>query len=174
MRKLIALTIPLLLSCAAARAQDEFAGLRCDADIPRALIGKRESNATVMATEAKHKQLQLKHLGADIISDDMNTISWSICGKEFMVLDKRSVIGDVIEFPAHSKTSPAFGGACQIKGRERKDVIVGVLDDTSGTAPLLPAKAVWRIDEKAAKFVKMDTGDMLCPRSGVYSIDGGK
>jgi hypothetical protein len=173
MRKLIKILISMLLSCAGAQAQDEFAKVRCEADIAKALTGQRESNEPVVATEARHKDLGLKDLGADIISDHVNTISWLICGKEFMVLDKRSVVGDIIEFPPHSKTSPAFGGFCQIKGRETKDVIIAVLDGASAKGELLPAKAAWRIDEKAAKFVKMDTSDLLCPRSGIYAADGG-
>jgi hypothetical protein len=110
MRKLIKILIPMLLSCAGAQAQDEFAKVRCEADIAKALTGQRESNEPVVATEARHKDLGLKDLGADIISDHVNTIS---------------------------------------------------------------SKAAWRIDEKAAKFVKMDTSDLLCPRSGIYAADGG-
>jgi hypothetical protein len=168
MRKLILALVPLLLSCACAQAKDEFAKLRCGMDIPKALIGRRESDSPIVKTEAKYKSLGLRHLGADIVADDMNTISWRICGKEFMVLDKRSTVADVIEFPPHSRSSPPFSGACQIKGRETKDMIVAVLDDASGKGDLLPAKAAWRIDEKAAKLVKMETSDLLCPRSGVY------
>lgn len=175
MRKLFVTLVPLILSCAGAQAKDEFAKLRCDADIPKALIGQRESNEPVVKTEAKYKALGLKHLGADIVSDDMNTISWRICGKEFMVLDKRSTIADVVEFPPHSRTSPPFSGACRIKGRETGDMIVAVLDDASGKGDFLPAKAAWRIDEKAGKLVKMETSDLLCPRTGVYyPADEGK
>jgi hypothetical protein len=173
MRKLINIVIPLLLSCAVARAGDEFAKVRCDADIAKALIGQRESNAPALASEARYKRLGLKHLGSDIVSDEVNTISWAICGKEFLALDKRSTIADVIEFPSHSKASPAFSGYCRIKGSETKDVIVAILDGATAKGDLLPAKAAWRIDEKAAKFVKMDTAELLCPRSGVYTTDGG-
>ena len=42
MRKLIKILIPMLLSCAGAQAQDEFAKVRCEADIAKALTGQRE------------------------------------------------------------------------------------------------------------------------------------
>lgn len=174
MRNLIKILIPMLLSCAGAQAQDEFTKARCDADIVNALKGQRMSNDRIVVTEARHKYLGLKHLGTDQISDGMNSISWLICGTEIVALEQGSVIRDVIAFPPHSKTSPGFGGFCQLNGRKSKGVIIAVLDGASGRGELLPAKAAWRIDEKAARFVKMDTSDMLCPRSGAYTTDGGK
>ncbi|QGM98146.1 hypothetical protein [Methylocystis parvus] len=171
MRRPIAILFPLLLSGAGAQA-DQFAQIRCGADIPKALVGQRESNAPVVKTEAAYKHLRLEHLGADIVADDMNAISWRLCGQEYLMLDKGSIIRDVIAFPPHSKTTPAFSGSCRIRGRDTKDMIVGVLD-ASGKGERLPAKEAWRIDEKAAKFVRMDVRDMLCPRSGVYTADGG-
>jgi hypothetical protein len=166
----ILLSIPLLF-CASAQA-DEFTALPCKSDIAKALIGKREATGPVAAIEAKHADLALKHLGADIVSDHMNTIGWEICGRAFLVLDKRNVIADVIEFPAHSRAAPAFSGSCQEKGRKSDATFVGVLDGAA-TGDMLPAKAAWRIDEKAAKFVKVDTSDLLCARSGIHTSDGG-
>lgn len=172
MSKLLKFLFPiLLLSCASAQA-DEFLGLPCKGDIAKMLIGKREATGPVAAIEAKHLDLGLKHLGADIISDHMNTIAWEICGKEFLVLDRRNVIADVIEFPAHSRATPAFSGACEEKGRKSDATFVGVLDGAA-KGDMIPAKAAWRVDEKAAKFVKVETTGLLCARSGVYTSDGG-
>jgi hypothetical protein len=39
---------------------------------------------------------------------------------------------------------------------------------------MLDAKAAWKIDEKSAKFVKMTTDDLRCPRDGIFSVDGGQ
>jgi len=37
----------------------------------------------------------------------------------------------------------------------------------------LPALSVWKIDLKAAKFVKASTDGLRCPRSAIYTVDGG-
>jgi hypothetical protein len=172
MRNLLKIILALLLLTGASAQADEFTGLPCRSDIAKALIGKREATGPVAAIEAKHLDLGLKHLGADIVSDHMNTIGWQICGKEFLVLDKRYVIADVIEFPAHSRATPAFSGPCEEKGRKSDASFVGVLDGAA-KGDMIPAKAAWRIDEKTAKFVKTETSDLLCARSGIYTSDGG-
>jgi hypothetical protein len=172
MRKTLKIFFPILLLFGGSAQADEFSGLPCKSDIAKMLIGKREATGPVAAIEAKHADLGLKHLGADIITDHMNTIAWEICGKEFLVLDKRNVIADVIEFPAHSRASPAFSGSCEEKGRKSEATFVGVLDGAA-KGDMIPARAAWRIDEKAAKFVKVETADLLCARSGVYTSDGG-
>jgi hypothetical protein len=123
--------------------------------------------------EDRHKDLGLKDLGADEISRRLSTISWMICGSEFLLLEDQHAVRDVLAFPPHSKSAPAFGGICQIRGKESPDVIVAVLDDRAGTEPL-PAKAAWKIDEKRAKFVKIATDGLLCPRTGIRTSDGGR
>ena len=37
----------------------------------------------------------------------------------------------------------------------------------------LPALSAWKIDQQHAKFVKIPTDGLLCPRSGIYTVDGG-
>jgi len=152
MKKIISALIPLLLFCGNLYALDEFAAVKCGSDIPAALIGKRMSNDTTMSTEARHKDLNLKNLGADEIDEHMNTISWSICGNEYMLLEANSVIRDVIQFPPHSKSSPAISGACEQNKVKIKEAVVGVL----------AAKQAWKIDEKNAKFVKLATDGLTC------------
>src|SRR5215470_14077890 len=135
MKKIISALIPLLLFCGTLYAVDEFAAVKCGSDIPAALIGKRISNEPVVAAEARHKDLDLKDLGADEINEHMNTISWRICGNEYMVLESNSVIRDVIQFPPHSKSSPEISGPCVQNGVAIKEAVVGVLG----------AKQAWKI-----------------------------
>lgn len=179
MKKLLILLI-LVLSCREASALDGFEAVRCDSDVPKALIGKRMSNERIVALESRHKALGLKDLGADEISDRLSSISWMICGKEYLwLVDSGSVIRDVIPFPPHSKTSPAFSGTCQVKGQESSDLVVAVLEtqeisgNQTGPKALLPASAAWKIDQKAQKFLKIPTEGLLCPKSGIYTLDGG-
>jgi hypothetical protein len=38
----------------------------------------------------------------------------------------------------------------------------------------LPAVNGWKIDQQHAKFVKIPVDGLLCPRSGIYTVDGGR
>src|SRR5215471_9701719 len=100
----------LSLSAPAAWAQDQFAGVKCGTDIPKALIGKRDSNGAAAAIESRHKDLGLKNLGGDEISDRLFLASWEICGSEYELLvnTQRGIIRDVLPFPPHSKASSMF------------------------------------------------------------------
>jgi len=152
---------------------DEFQKVRCGTDIPKALIGQRGPNQRIVVLEKKYAALGLKHLGADEISDRLSSVSWEICGSEFMLLvDRGGLVGDAVPFPSHSKASPAFSGICQSKGKDLPDIFVGVLDGAS-KADLLPVVTAWKIDKQRAKFIKVSGEGLLCPRSGIYTVDGG-
>jgi hypothetical protein len=154
---------------------DAFSAIRCGADdVAKALIGKKMSNERVVDLEKRHEDLGLKDLGATEISKSLSCISWLICGSEFMLLQDKSIVRDVLKVPAHSKKSPQFIGTCDINGKETKAIVVAILDtETESGAPTLPAKIAWKIDEKKAKFVSLSTGGLRCPRSGISTIDGG-
>jgi hypothetical protein len=167
MRKIVGIFILAFLGCSHAYARDGFEKVRCDGDIVKALVGQRGANEPVVATEARHKDLNLKDLGA---SDDngFSSITWAICGKEFMVLedDRTDIVRDALQIPPHSPGNPEFQGFCKLKGKEMAETVVAVLRDRSGQDEL-PAEAAWKIDEKAVKFVRLPTDDLLCPRDGI-------
>jgi len=154
-------------------AADLFTKVQCSTDIPKALIGGSMSNERSAAVEARHKPLGLKDLGGSELRGDLFLSSWRICGNEYLlILDKRSVVRDVLQFPEHSKASPEFTGSCRVNGKELPDDIVAVLSNKAG-AENLSAKSAWKIDAKKAKFVKLETEGMQCPRSGIITADGG-
>jgi hypothetical protein len=154
-------------------AADLFSKVRCDADIPKALIGGFMTNERDVSIEARHKNLGLKDLGGSELTGGLFLSSWLICGNEYLlIMDKRSVVRDVLQFPQHSKASPEFTGACQVNGKELPEDIVAVLNNQAG-AEYLSAKFAWKIDPRKAKFVKLATEGMQCPRSGIISADGG-
>ncbi len=175
----------LLISAGAAYAGDAFEAVKCGGDIPSALIGKRLSVEPFADVEARHRDIGLKSLGGDEISDDLNDAAFSICGKEFiLLLGERDKIRDVLAFPAHSRKSPAFtAGNCQKDGKPLADAVMAVLDNRaaggstshySGDDPtLLPATAAWKIDLKSAKFVAISPKGVSCPRGGILTADGG-
>jgi hypothetical protein len=164
----------VLLVCGQAHALDGFEKVRCGADIRAALVGQRMSDEADSVVEGRHAALGLKDLGGYEVSDRLFASSWRICGAEFeLLLDKRSTVRDAVPFPAHSRSSPGFNGACQVDGKPLPGTIVAVLRDETG-ADLLAAEAAWKIDETAAKFVSMPTAGLRCPRTGIFSSDGGR
>jgi hypothetical protein len=151
-------------------ASDGFSAVRCGSDIPKALIGQTMSNERVVLIEERHKDLGLEDLGGSEISERLFLISWQICGDEYALLEEKSVVRDVLKFPRHSKDSPEFIGSCQIDGNDVSDPIIAVLRNERG-AQILSATAAWRIDEKRARFVKIPTKGLRCPRNGIITAD---
>jgi hypothetical protein len=156
-------------------AGDGFESVRCGSDIAKALIGRKTSNEAVVKIEARHKELQLKHLGAEIISDDerLNLVFWQICGDEYATLDEGNTIKDALKMPKHSKDTPEFDGACQLNGKDLPYYAVGVLKNEEG-ATMLQAIVAWMIDEKQKKFVPLPTEGLRCGRDGISSEDRGQ
>jgi hypothetical protein len=154
-------------------AADLFTKIQCGTDIPKALIGGVMGNEKSASLEARHKALGLKDLGGEELEGDLFLGSWLICGNEYqLILDKKSVVRDVLQFPQHSKASPEFMGTCRQNGKQLPGEIIAVLNNQAG-AENLSAKSAWKIDRKTAKFVKLDTAGMQCPRSGIITADGG-
>src|ERR1700682_3248223 len=107
-------TIPVMLFllvivCGKAWAlnEDEFDRIKCGADIPKSLVGKRDSNERVVVLEERHRDLALKNLGGTEVSDRLFLASWRICGSEYELLvnTKSGLIRDVLPFPPHSANS---------------------------------------------------------------------
>ena len=154
-------------------AADGFESVRCGSDIRKALIGRKTSNERVVVIEARHKDLGLKDLGAEEISDRLNLIFWLICGEEYAVLENRDVVCDALKVPKHSKEAPEFVGSCQLNGKDLPGFAIGVLKNEDG-AETLPAVSAWKIDEKQKKFVELKTEGLRCSRDGIITEDGGR
>jgi hypothetical protein len=131
------------------------------------------TNERVAAIENRHKDLGLKNLGAIEIADKLFSISWKVCGNEYMLLeDGNSVVRDALKIPEHSKRWPLSIGECQINGTKAPGSIVAILDNEIGKGAL-SAKEAWKIDEKGKKFIKISTEGLLCSREGIITEDGG-
>ena len=162
---------------------DEFVAVQCGGDIVKALVGKPTKNGRVKLIEAAHVDIGLKDLGGSIVNDSLFQISWAICGHEYVLLETKRVV-DAILFPPHSRCQPEFLGTCLRKRKESVEGVQAVLANPSPRAPgepvylpedtiSLAAIAAWRIDEKAMRFVPLDTAGLRCPRGGIVSADGG-
>jgi hypothetical protein len=158
-----------------AYAGDGFEAVHCGGDIPKALIGRKGSDEPVVKIEERHKDIGLKHQGAEIVSDDerLNLVFWQICGEEYVTLEEGDVVKDVLKFPKHSKETPQFDGMCQLNGKDLPDVVLGVLKNEEG-APMLQAIVAWKIDQKQKKFVSLPTEGLRCGRDGISTEDGGQ
>lgn len=151
---------------------DGFDSVRCGTDVREALLGRKMPNERVSVLEERHKTLGLKDLGGTEISDRLFLISWRICAEEYVLLEDKSVVRDVLKFPKHSKDSPQFIGSCQLNGDDVPGTAIGVLKNEAG-AQMLPAMIAWKIDEKQMKFVKLQTEGLRCSRDGIITADGG-
>ena len=168
---ILMLVIPLFCMTSIYGA-DGFDSIRCGSDIRKALLGRKMSNETIVALEERHKNLGLKDLGASEISDRLNVISWRICGEEYVLLEDKHAVRDVLKFPKHSKDSPAFIGSCRLNVHDVLGTAIGVLKNENGGASL-PAMSAWKIDDKQMKFVELKTEGLRCSRDGIITADGG-
>ena len=169
----IVLMLVVLLFCGRSVCDaDGFDLVRCGSDVRKALIGRKMSNEKIVVLEERHKDLGLKDLRASEISDQVSVISWRICGEEYVLLEDKEIVRDVLKFPKHSKDSPEFIGSCQLNGRDLPGTAIGVLKNEDGVK-ILPAVSAWKIDEKQMKFTELKTAELRCSRDGIITADGG-
>jgi len=168
---MLMLVVPLFCGSSVSAA-DGFDSVHCGSDLRKALIGHKMSNEPVAVLEERHKDLGLKDLGASEISDRLSAISWRICDEEYVLLEDKNVVRDVLKFPKHSKDSPQFVGSCESNGQKVPGTAIGVLRNENGVK-MLSAVAAWKIDEKQNKFVELQTEGLRCSREGIITADGG-
>jgi hypothetical protein len=167
------LVLVVSLFCASSTCYaDGFDSVRCGSDVRKSLLGRTMRNEKIVAIEERHKDLGLKDLGGTEISDRLFLISWRICGDEYVLLEDKDVVRDVLKFPKHSKDSPQFIGSCQLNGHDLPGTAIGVLKNENGVQ-ILPAVIAWRIDDKQMKFVELKTEGLRCSRDGIITADGG-
>src|SRR5215468_12699415 len=172
-RNVVVIIVALSLFCGSGVCDaDGFDSVRCGSDVRKALLGRKMSNEKIAVLEERHKDLGLKDLGASEISDRLSMISWQICGEEYVLLEDKDVVQDVLKFPKHSKDSPQFIGSCQSNGQKVPGTAIGVLKNEPGVE-MLSAVTAWRIDEKQIKFVELQTEGLRCARDGIITADGG-
>ncbi|HEX5122860.1 MAG TPA: hypothetical protein VFV97_06405 [Rhodanobacteraceae bacterium] len=165
--------LALLAGAAAAHAGDAFDGLKCDADIAKAIVGRTIPNEPVAGIEKRHAAIQLKHEGSEEIDDPLFYEAWTICGSSYHVLLKKDVIKDAVKAD-HSKAAPAFLGSCEENGKPTEHEVLAILKPTGADGKnQLPAASAWRIDYPSARFVPIDAANLMCPHNGIATADGG-
>jgi len=169
----IGFALALLAGAGVAHAGDAFDGLKCDADIAKALVGKKLPNEPVAGIEKRHAALQLKHEGSEELDDPLFYEAWTICGSTYHVLLKKDAIKDVVKAD-HSKAAPAFLGSCNDEGTPTEHEILAILKPGGADKEnRLPAATAWRVDYPGARFVPIDAANLMCPHEGIATADGG-
>ena len=184
MFKFLFLLLVFTFLCSNAWAVDAFAAIKCGADIPKALIGKRMSEGPGSLTEQRHnKDIGLKDLGADEAEpgDTVTLIGWQICGNEYqMLVNNHSIITDVISIPPRSKNLLEVHGYCQINAKDFPQAIFAVVDNSAGYSlsdkslakKMLTAKFAWKIDQANQRFVPLPAETVACSLEMVFGWKG--
>lgn len=137
-----------------------FDGLRCDSDVGAALRGRTMPRGPVAATEAKYAALALKNLGAfgdEPDGDPWTAVSWSICGKEHMLLQKGNVVRDVLV--STEGAPPSVFVSCEADGAKVAGTAV-TFTEANGWPKTV--KEAWRIDDAALRFQKVAGSKIVC------------
>lgn len=145
---------------AAGAPSSSFDGLRCDSDVGAALRGRTMPRGPVAATEAKYTALALKNLGAfgdEPDGDPWTAVSWSICGKEHMLLQKGNVVRDVLV--STEGAPPSVFVSCEADGAKVAGTAVTFTEANGWPKPV---KEAWRIDDTALRFQKVAGSKIVC------------
>ena len=157
----------LLAVVGRAQAAQSFDALTCQSDIPKALLGRAMPNGRVSVIEARYKHLALKDLGAsgvEIEGDPWTLISWRICGREYVLLERLGVVKDVLPSPAEAGQEESIIATCSVDGVESKQTAIVFAPAAAVRTPSQVRRA-WFIDDQAVKFVERHAAKILCKAS---------
>ena len=154
----------LLPSASSAGPAIGFEGLTCKADIRSALLGRRMPNGAIASIEAKHKDIGVKNLGAygmESDGDPWTLIFWQICGREYLVLERKGVVRDVLESPLAPGSPQGTIVSCTVAGAELKDTVIAFETASNPKWPKA-VKNAWRINDATVTFSKFDGDKTVC------------
>jgi hypothetical protein len=153
-----------LLTAHAFAAEKSFDGVTCEMNIPSALIGRRMPNERVAATQARYKGIGLKDLGAygtENGGDSWTLISWQICGREYLLLERREIVRDVLASPLPPGSPQSQITSCTVDGASLPGTAVAFVSTNVPKGPMLVEYA-WRINDTTIKFAKIAGREIVC------------
>lgn len=146
---------------------DEFSGITCSSDIPHAVVGNKMTTGKARNIEAAHKDIALKDLGSDGMPEDPYiTISWEICGREYVFLKsqlrRNEIINDVLAIPSEFIHGYRLlpGSDCTRNEKRVEDIYAIAEQGARGTKAKI--KAAWKINRANMKFVKLASDGIDC------------
>lgn len=153
----LSVCVLLILSSVSALALNKtgFAGIRCDSKITQALVGRQMENEPVQDIEKKYRQLNLQDIGADQINDQWSLITWKICGRFFVLLQRDDDVEDVIQLPPVTSEETPVLLTCRAGSKKLQNVL-----PLKRKGKILKA---WQVDLHAKKLNPLVTTDLSCP-----------
>jgi len=150
--------------CAHAHAAQSFQGITCQSDIPKALLGRTMPNERVVLTEARYKSIGLHDLGGfgvEAEGDPWFLISWQICGREYVLLERHDVVRDVLVAPQSASHIQSSIVSCTVDGVEQKETAVLFIppEDLKGPTKV---DGAWFIDDQAVRFKERRGRNIVC------------
>ncbi len=171
---LLTLGLLLAISIRCVGAEISFSGITCTDDVAHMLIGRKMPNDRVKLTEARYKGVRLRYLGGDGLEtegDPWFLASWVICDREYLLLQRRGVVRDVIAAPT------TFSGRgyqlldCVVDGVHLASTVVRF----AGNSPVQHSGAIasaWRIDDGLLRFVPLEGADIRCKPTANFRWSG--
>ena len=145
------LTILLAVIGAQCLAQERsFDGITCQTNIPKALVGRHMPNAKVADIG-----------GFGLPEDPYFLGTWLICGTEYLVLEKQSIVRDVLQSPLPFERAQSVLADCTAEKGRRWTTAVIFLPESRGQPPW-SVEELWVIDEANLKFRRVHDGRVSC------------
>ncbi len=141
-----------------------FDGIKCDSPIETVMLGRTIPNARVVTIEKKYQSLNLKLLWSDGMEPDGDpwTLSaWLVCGKEYLFLNRKDVVKDVLIAPQNVPNHKFGLGTCQNQGKVIAGTAVFVVP-ADGKATPKQFERIWTIDDSKLKFRETKGGNFSC------------
>ena len=153
-----------LFSANAIAAEKSFDGVTCKTNVSSALIGRHMPNERVVTTAARHKDIRLKNIGAygmENEGDPWTLISWQICGREYLVLERRGIVRDVLASPMPLGSPESQIASCAVYGLRLHGTAVAFISANDNKWPML-VKYAWLINDDTLKFSRIEGKEIVC------------
>ena len=139
-----------------------FDGITCQTNIPKALVGRHMPNAKVADIESRYRGIHLKYLGGFGLPEDPYFFgTWLICGTEYLVLEKQSIVRDVLQSPLLFERAQSVLADCTAEKGPHWTTAVIFLPESRGQPPW-SVEELWVIDEANLKFRRVHDGRVNC------------
>ena len=157
------LTMLLAVIGAQCLAQEgSFDGITCQTNILKTLVGRHMPNAKVADIESRYRGIHLKYLGGFGLPEDPYFLgTWLICGTEYLVLEKQSIVRDVLQSPLPFERAQSVLADCTAEKGPHWTTAVIFLPESRGQPPW-SVEELWVIDEGNLKFRRVHDGRVSC------------
>jgi hypothetical protein len=136
--------------------------------IAKELLGRTMPNGRVSVIESRYRHLSLANQGAfglEIEGDPWTLVSWRICGREHVILERNGVVKDVLVAPAEAAQSKSVIVSCSVDGVQVMKTAVVFSPADGWHAPSMVSR-VWLIDDQEVRFVERSGAGIRCTELG--------